>query len=288
MCLTSELVKMTMPQKHAEELIALYEQAMALDTLEPRKGFDDIGRAFCALLLKKRTHEEVKAILDIAMAKYPNFISDFQRISFESEHLHEKWHADKLLNGEYETLDDLKEAYGYSWIEGKARAELAQIPDIEGAKVHYYCGAMVPFSVMALLDLRDDLDITLIDDDKDRLIYSRKVLDSEERYCDIRTEYVDLSQPQIKEADIAFLIGARFQCSEIFDALFKSGCKHIVINGCEGLSILMYPPLINMKDLQGYELVKGYTPLHVNDVLRPNFKALSDLSYLSMAYLKQK
>lgn len=269
--------------QQTHKILSLYEQAMALESLASGQGFDAIGRAFCDFLIQPRKTADSLKILESACNKYPNFITDFQRISHESEHLHEKFHADKLLNGTYQKLDELKDAYGYSWIGGKARAELALIPDIPYAKVDYYCGAMVPFSVMALRDLRPDMDITLVDNDRERLIYSRRVLDSDEAYRGIKTRYIDLDNPEITYADMSFLIGARFQSSVIFDLLHKARVESVALNGCEGLCVLMYPALIDVNRVIGYAFDKGFTPLHKRDDLRKGFTHSKDLSYLSLA-----
>lgn len=269
----------------AAHIMELYERALNLESLKAGEGFDDIGRAFCDFLYQPRPLASTRAILAQACAVYPDFIEGFQRISDISEHLHEQWHADKLLNGEYACLDDLKDAYGYSWIDGKARAELALIPEKEGAKVHYYCGAMVPFSVMALKDLRPDLDITMIDNDKDRLEYSRQILDSDEAYQGVKTSFIDLENPDVLPCDIAFLIGARFQIPTIFSKLHKLGVSDVALNGAEGMCVLMYPELINVFAVEGYKFVKGFTPHHLADNLREGFSHLSDLSFLSLVQL---
>lgn len=270
------------------ELSNIYQSAVALPSLRPGEGYDDIGRAMCEFVLRPRTLDESNDIISKAVNQVPNFLSRIQDISMTSELLHEEAHSEKFLKGTYTNFEELEEAYGYDWPMGKAKAELSIAPLKPDSLIWYFCRGTVPFTAIAMKKLLPDLKVSWIDNDPSRLQTMRGFLDTLRDFGDIQIESLERADFEGKKPDIAYLVSSHFQAADIYNHLHKIGCEYICLNGAEGMCQIMYPGFPDFNSIKGYEFVRGLTPHHMTGPLQEGFKHSDDLSFLSLALFKRK
>ena len=274
----------------------LWQKALSLSSLEPGQGYDDIGYALCNIVTQPRLLAESVAVLEQLEKDAPGILESLHHISFQSELLHEKSYADKIISTDVTApIENILATYGYGFTYQKiARLEAGFLP-LNGARICYIGPSTIPFSALAIhQETRGE--VIWFDSAPERVHIGASICRKLEEAGIIEQNAITIclyrNINDITEALTTW--GAPDLCSSFFDdtdmdtamlaeCLLQAGCKRFLRATTHGMAQILYPPMPELLH-PGLRFVKGYIPPHVTDDLSDKgWEKSENLSFMSLA-----